>query len=958
MEMLEVVSSKGVEGLDWEEEVRRTKKKKETTNNNAAKNNNETPMPSDQEDSAALKQLADKSSDNKAKKKHGLTEQDMLRESYKGSLFLALEYVSHDLTGLLDMAYKFTDVQAKSLMHQLLDVLHYMHERKFVHRDLKSSNLLITDRFQVKLADFGLARSLEDVNHSHFHTTSSYNASLQGPEYTNKVITLWYRPPELLLGETRYGTAVDLWSAGCIFAEILLGRPIFTGKTEMDQLSLIFDLLGTPTSSSWENFHELKLIRTGEVSFDKRKKARLRDKYGSKIQPLAALNLLEKLLELDPKKRISARAALVHRYFRVEPLVPSDPSELGSIDLGDSNCGYHEFQTKQRRREAKAIAKAAEDEAKRQGQDVELQKEAFDTAYRAHLQRGAEKDAAARKQKEVLERHRKELELNDEELQLEMSMFGGQREVERQREGLEMMMMMNHSRQGDRLLMMQHPSHSQRMNPSQGNSQRQGWQNDASLWNHPGNPQRHQYDRNWKDSSSQQHPVGDSWQQPSYSGPSRDVWRGGDPRHSGRDNRRGGPPGGRGRYGERRENLPPREDGRGGERSGNYGRENGERFAAGSYGERSGGREHGMPPPDGRGKDGGTFAPGQYGDRREYSGHYGERRRENAPFSREDGRRGSNEGRGNFTAGRGGGRFGAGRDRPGHYGEPRRENAAFPREHDRRGGQDHIGHYGEQRHENAPFQRDDGRRGNDGGERFDARRNEDNAHGSQKANSQQSNPDPLLETEISLEAAEDLILRDFGAKSKDQREENLQPHRQGRERHRDGRDRHGGEGERRHRHRDRSDESREHRRHKSHRHSSREHRHSSRHRHRDRSEDAESQGKDSEVTEKARNGDMAPGGEPSGDRSSSARRDGHPDDQRRRSREHHSSSRHRDDRKREGGERERGDHRHHKRSRYDDRHQHRSERRHRNDERYNMPEDGRNAVDKPPNAAREGDDRR
>ncbi|EED93125.1 predicted protein, partial [Thalassiosira pseudonana CCMP1335] len=212
------------------------------------------------------------------------------------SLFLSLEYISHDLTGLLDMAFKFTEVQVKSVVQQLLEVLEFMHERKYVHRDLKSSNILITDRFEVKLADFGLARCLEG-------------------EFTNKVITLWYRPPELLLGETRYGTAVDIWSAGCILAEVILGRPMFTGKTDMDQLKLIFDLIGTPTDKNWEGFRQLKLIRTGEVTIDKARRPKLREKYSSKIQPVSALNLLEKLLELDPKKRISARGALTHRYF-------------------------------------------------------------------------------------------------------------------------------------------------------------------------------------------------------------------------------------------------------------------------------------------------------------------------------------------------------------------------------------------------------------------------------------------------------------------------------------------------------------------------------------------------------------------------------------------------------------------------------------------------------------------
>jgi len=233
-------------------------------------------------------------------------------------------------------------------------------------------------------------------------------------EYTNKVITLWYRPPELLLGETKYGTAVDIWSAGCILAEIILGRPIFTGKTEMDQLKLIFDLMGTPNERSWEGFAELKLIRTGDVTIDKEKRPKLRDKYGARIQPATALSLLEKLLELDPRKRFTASRALHHRYFQLEPIAPDDPKDLGIIDLGGDGTGYHEFQTKKRRREAKLAAKSAEEKASGRGEVLEMQKEAFDRAYRNHLKRGANAD---RKRGTILQQHPEELSCSWKEFQ-------------------------------------------------------------------------------------------------------------------------------------------------------------------------------------------------------------------------------------------------------------------------------------------------------------------------------------------------------------------------------------------------------------------------------------------------------------------------------------------------------------------------------------------------------------
>mmetsp|Transcript_9646 Transcript_9646/g.15766 ORF Transcript_9646/g.15766 Transcript_9646/m.15766 type:complete len:1241 (+) Transcript_9646:107-3829(+) len=399
VKMFEVVSSKGVEELDWEDEREdeKRKKAKESKASSSSKNdksNNSTPVLNSEDSNTNKNDNTTSSAITNTKpakkKKDPMSDLDKLRESYKGNLFLSLEYISHDLTGLLDMAFKFSEVQVKSIARQLLQVLEFMHERNFVHRDLKTSNILITDNFELKLADFGLARCLESSFMGRLFEGDGYSAG-EG-EFTNKVITLWYRPPELLLGETRYGCAVDIWSAGCIFAEIILGRPIFTGKAEMDQLKLIFDLIGTPTERSWEGFRELKLIRTGEFSIDKQRKPRLRDKYGEKIKPAAALGLLEKLLELDPKKRFTASRALNHRYFQASPIAPDDPKELGKIDLGGDGSGYHEFKTKKRRREAKAVAKMAEDEAKRQGLTVEKQKEAFDVAYREHLQKGASAD--------------------------------------------------------------------------------------------------------------------------------------------------------------------------------------------------------------------------------------------------------------------------------------------------------------------------------------------------------------------------------------------------------------------------------------------------------------------------------------------------------------------------------------------------------------------------------------
>jgi hypothetical protein len=213
-------------------------------------------------------------------------------------------------------------------------------------------------------------------------------------DMTNKIVTLWYRPPEILLGATRYGCPVDIWSAGCILAELLLGKPLFTGKSEMDQLQQIFELLGTPSKETFEGLYDLKLLRTGEVTIDQERQPKLRSKYASRL-PGPALNLLEKLLELDPQKRLTASRALTSRYFLAEPRAPDDPAELGVLQLGEGGGHFHEFQTKKKRREAKAVAKKASEEAKAMGLSEKDAEAEYDAVYRECMKKVAEEGNAA-----------------------------------------------------------------------------------------------------------------------------------------------------------------------------------------------------------------------------------------------------------------------------------------------------------------------------------------------------------------------------------------------------------------------------------------------------------------------------------------------------------------------------------------------------------------------------------
>src|ERR1700761_1691918 len=147
-----------------------------------------------------------------------------------------MEFLEHDLKTLLeDMAEPFLPSETKTLMLQIVAATEYLHSNWMLHRDLKTSNLLLNNRGEIKLADFGMARY----------------TSNPPPKLTQLVVTLWYRAPELLLGAEEYGFEIDLWSVGCIFAELLTKDPLFQGKNEVDQLSKIFALLGTPTTETW-----------------------------------------------------------------------------------------------------------------------------------------------------------------------------------------------------------------------------------------------------------------------------------------------------------------------------------------------------------------------------------------------------------------------------------------------------------------------------------------------------------------------------------------------------------------------------------------------------------------------------------------------------------------------------------------------------------------------------------
>ena len=229
----------------------------------------------------------------------------------KNDCFMVFEYLSHDLTGLLNHpTFKLEPSHKKHLAKQLFEGLDHLHRRGVLHRDIKAANILISNTGQLKLADFGLAR---------------FFVKRRQLDYTNRVITIWYRPPELLLGETQYGPAVDIWSAGCVMIEIFTKHAIFPGDGgEINQLDKIYNVLGTPTRSEWPGIVDMawfELLRPAE-----RKSNVFAEKYRERLTP-AAFELLQAMFLYDPAKRPTASDVLEHPYFTTEEPAPAQAVE-------------------------------------------------------------------------------------------------------------------------------------------------------------------------------------------------------------------------------------------------------------------------------------------------------------------------------------------------------------------------------------------------------------------------------------------------------------------------------------------------------------------------------------------------------------------------------------------------------------------------------------------------------
>lgn len=260
------------------------------------------------------------------------TIKEIMVESQK-IIYMIFEYADNDLGGLLlNKQININAAQSKHIFKQILHGIEYLHDNNILHRDIKGSNILIDNQGSLKLTDFGLARKI-DCNRDAIR------------DYTNRVITIWYRPPELLLGTTNYGPEVDMWGCGCILVELFNKMAIFQGTNELEQLEAIFKVMGSPSIEQWPNIFDMPWFFMIMPQQATKYPNVFEEKFRAVLETDNCFKLAQGLLRYDQEKRLTASEALQSEYFKEDP----QPQPL---ILNDA-ISCHEFEVKLARKQQK-----------------------------------------------------------------------------------------------------------------------------------------------------------------------------------------------------------------------------------------------------------------------------------------------------------------------------------------------------------------------------------------------------------------------------------------------------------------------------------------------------------------------------------------------------------------------------------------------------------------------------
>jgi len=260
---------------------------------------------------------------------------NVLKADNDRDIYLVFEYMETDLHAVI-RASILEDIHKQYTMYQLLKALKYMHTANVLHRDMKPSNLLLNSECLVKVADFGLARSIASLE----------NVNVANPVLTDYVATRWYRAPEILLGSQKYTKGVDMWSIGCILGELLGGKPMFPGTSTMNQLDKIIEVTGRPTAEDITAINS-PFAATMLESLPPSRPRSLGDMFPGASTD--ALDMLQKLLQFNPNKRITAEQALEHPFVAQFHNSADEPrcSKVIQIPIDDNHkYSISEYRTK------------------------------------------------------------------------------------------------------------------------------------------------------------------------------------------------------------------------------------------------------------------------------------------------------------------------------------------------------------------------------------------------------------------------------------------------------------------------------------------------------------------------------------------------------------------------------------------------------------------------------------